>query len=130
MSPEHKEAIATSRNESVSVRRYLEAIAAPEVRRPRTSPAEATKRLSAITTALTKETSVLTKLELLQEQSDLTTALEAEGQVGDVTELEEQFVVAAKGFSERKKISYSTWRAIGVPADVLRRAGIARTRRA
>ena len=35
----------------------------------------------------------------------------------------------AKSYSERKGISYSAWREIGVSADVLRRAGIAQTRR-
>ena len=44
----------------------------------------------------------------------------------DLTAVEEGFVKAAKSYSERKGISYSTWREVGVSADVLKRAGISR----
>ena len=40
--------------------------------------------------------------------------------------LEEQFVIAAKGYSERKGISWTAWREVGVPASVLERAGVSR----
>jgi hypothetical protein len=40
--------------------------------------------------------------------------------------LEKEFVRAAKGYSERKGITYGAWREFGVPAEVLRKAGISR----
>ena len=42
--------------------------------------------------------------------------------------LEKEFVRVAKAYSEKKRISYGAWRDAGVPAVVLKRAGIARTR--
>ncbi|MHB1534624.1 MAG: hypothetical protein ACYC1D_08440 [Acidimicrobiales bacterium] len=45
-----------------------------------------------------------------------------------MTELETAFVKVASGYSERKGLSYAAWREAGVSADVLRRAGIRRTR--
>jgi hypothetical protein len=42
--------------------------------------------------------------------------------------LEEGFIEAAKSYGERKGITYAAWRAAGVDANVLRKAGIPRTR--
>ena len=39
---------------------------------------------------------------------------------------ESAFVKSAKGYSSRKGISYGVWRSSGVPADVLKKAGITR----
>ena len=44
----------------------------------------------------------------------------------DESALEEDFVVAAADYSERKGISYAAWREAGIDAAVLRRAGIRR----
>ncbi|HMK63772.1 MAG TPA: hypothetical protein VK386_09150, partial [Acidimicrobiales bacterium] len=45
----------------------------------------------------------------------------------DLDRLESAFVVVAKRYAARKGISYSAWRAAGVPAGVLARAGISRS---
>lgn len=45
----------------------------------------------------------------------------------NIAELEAGFVETAKAYSESKGISYATWRKVGVPAELLKRAGIART---
>jgi len=45
----------------------------------------------------------------------------------DITELEEEFVRVAKGYAARKGISYIAFRQIGVPAAILREAGINRS---
>jgi hypothetical protein len=42
--------------------------------------------------------------------------------------LEKGFVRVARIYGERKGISYSTWRAVGVSAAVLQQAKIPRTR--
>ena len=43
---------------------------------------------------------------------------------GAWTEEERAFVEAAAPYGERKGISYKAWREVGVPAAVLKRAGI------
>ncbi len=45
----------------------------------------------------------------------------------DLAELENGFEKVAKGYAERKGITYSAFRQIGVPAAVLKKAGISRT---
>jgi len=42
--------------------------------------------------------------------------------------LENGFVKAAKSYGESKGITYATWRKAGVPAALLKKAGISRTR--
>jgi hypothetical protein len=44
----------------------------------------------------------------------------------DLGALEDEFVSAAKPYSERKSISYAAWRELGVDAAVLKKAGITR----
>ena len=45
-----------------------------------------------------------------------------------MAELEARFVKVARSYGERKAIGYAAWRAAGVEADVLERAGIGRGR--
>src|SRR5215212_7548473 len=40
--------------------------------------------------------------------------------------IEKAFVGAAKGYSDRKRISYTAWRELGVPPEVLKKAGVSR----
>ena len=46
----------------------------------------------------------------------------------DLEGLEAGFVEYAKAYSERKGITYAAWREAGVPASILKDAGIKRTR--
>jgi hypothetical protein len=68
------------------------------------------------------------RLHLYQEQIDLTDELAARDDPLDLAEVETDFVAVAYDYGERKGISYSAWRAAGVEAEVLRQAGIRRTR--
>jgi hypothetical protein len=45
----------------------------------------------------------------------------------DLTDLEEGFIASAKSYGRRKGITQAAWRSLGVPADVLRKAGITRS---
>ncbi len=45
----------------------------------------------------------------------------------DMEALEHEFVGVAKSYSDGKAISYSSWRDVGVPASVLKAAGINRS---
>lgn len=71
------------------------------------------------------------RLELLQKREDLQReALRVQEEATpDLADLEARFVRIALPYSERKGISYSTWREFGVDKAVLEQAGIKRTRR-
>ena len=127
MSDTHKEALAEGRNHARIVGRYLEALEANKPKRGRKrTPDSVKKRLATVGDEL-KDASGLTRLNLLQERRDLEVEL-ATMQAGtpDLSGLEKEFVKVAKAYSAKKKISYGAWREFGVPADVLKKAGITR----
>ena len=126
MSAEHKAALAQGRNEGRSVRLYLEALEAHKPKRGRKrTPESITKRLDAIASAL-PDADPVSRLHLVQERLDLGAELAHLGAKIDLTELEADFVAAAKAYSERRGISYAAWRELGVEAAVLKKAGIGR----
>ena len=126
MTDDHKAALAQGRAEGRIVREYLDALRANKPKRGRKrTPDSISKRLAAIEEELA-EADALTELRLVQERRDLTAELAAMGQNVDVADVEEAFVKAAASYSRRQGISYSSWRDVGVPASVLRRAGISR----
>jgi uncharacterized protein YicC (UPF0701 family) len=126
MSDEHKAALAEGREQGRAVRRYLEALEANKPKRGRKrSPETMKRRLSAVESELTTA-DPLKRLHLLQERMDLEEALKATQASVDLEQLEKEFISAAKTYSQRKGISYTAWRQLGVPASVLERAGITR----
>ena len=128
MSAEHKAALAKGREEGLAVRRYLEALESSKPRRGRRrTPATMTKKLAVIETELAAA-DPLTRLHLLQQKKDLHDELGKSGDAQDISTLEKQFVKVAKSYGQRKGIGYATWRAAGVSAASLQKAGIARTR--
>jgi hypothetical protein len=128
MSASHKQALAVGREESRAVRRYLEALEAHKPKRGRKRTTESIQaRLDQIDRRLAT-TDPLTRVHLVQERLDLQSELTAKEETVDLAALEEAFVKAARGYGERKHLTYSAWRAAGVDANVLRRAGIPRTR--
>ena len=66
------------------------------------------------------------RVQLIQERIDLERTLNAPTETVDISELEDAFVDVAVSYSGRKGITYAAWREVGVPAAVLRRAGISR----
>lgn len=127
MSAEHKEALAVGRVQGRAVRRYLEALETSRPKRGRRRTRDAVqKRLAAVDEKLAVA-DALSRLHLLQERRDLEDELASMNGVGvDLTALEGEFVKAAKSYSQRKGVSYAAWREVGVPASVLRQAGISR----
>ena len=126
MSAQHKAALAEGRNEGRAVKNYLEALQQNRPRRGRRrTPESITKRLAAIDAAY-DEGSALQQLQLVQERMDLQKELEAMGTKVDLSALEGTFVKTAAQYAKRKGISYAAWRELGVPADVLKKAGISR----
>jgi len=127
MSDEHKQALAQGRMESKVVRDYLEALRSAKPKRGRKrSPESIQKRLAKIETELASA-DPLTELLLLQERRDLQDEAESLGSGDDLASAEEAFVKVAKAYSERRHISYATWREVGVEAAVLKRAGVPRS---
>jgi hypothetical protein len=126
MSREHKAALAEGRDQGRAVRRYLEALEAHRPRRGRKrTPDSIKRRLTAVETEYASA-DPLKRLHLAQERLDLRAALAASESKVDLDKLEKEFVKSAAPYSQRKSISYSAWRELGVPAPVLEKAGISR----
>lgn len=126
MSDEHKAALAEGREQGRGVRLYLEALEKNRPKRGRKRTTDSiTRRLGVIDQKLA-EADPLTRLHLIQERMNLQNELETLKAKTDLTELEKGFISAAKSYGERKGITHAAWRALGVPADVLRKAGISR----
>lgn len=131
MSDSHKAALALGREQGRAVRRYLEALAANRSRRRRRRSPEATaRRLAAIDERLAVASAdPLRRLHLAQERLDLQAEQAASGEGAvELVALEAAFVEAAGAYGRRKGIGYDAWRAAGVEARVLKRAGIGRGR--
>lgn len=126
MSSEHKAALAQGRAEGRAVRTYLDALRANKPKRGRKrTPDSIKKRLAAIDAEL-DASDALGELRLVQERRDLQRELDSMGEAVDITALEAGFVDVARSYSERQGIDYASWREVGVPAAVLKRAGISR----
>jgi len=129
MTAEHKAALAQGRTQGRAVRVYLEALDANRPKRGRKRTPDSIKaRLDRIETDLGTADPVR-RLQMVQERIDLQHELEASADKVDLGALEAEFTGAAKGYSERKGISYAAWREAGVSAATLKAAGISRSGR-
>lgn len=126
MTDAHKAALARGRAEGRVVREYLEALRAsrPSPGRKRT-PDTITRRLADIEVSLASASPVQ-ELQLVQERIDLLRELDVMSRKIDLEARERAFASVAKGYSQRTGTSYRAWRAVGVPAAVLKAAGIDR----
>jgi hypothetical protein len=126
MTDEHKAALAAGRAEGRAVRAYLEALDQHRPKRGRKrTPDSVNARLAKIDSELVSA-DPMTRLSLVQERLDLLAELESLTTTVDLTALESDFVKSAKGYGERKGISYAAWREVGVSAATLKAAGIGR----
>ena len=126
MTDDHKAALAVGRTEGRAVRRYLDALEANKPKRGRKrTPDSIQRRLKAIDAELA-DTDRLNELKLVQERMNLESELAALEARQDLAELEGEFVRVAKPYSARQGISYAAWRAVGVPASTLKKAGVSR----
>jgi uncharacterized protein YicC (UPF0701 family) len=126
MTEDHKQALAVGRAEGRMVRAYLEALESSKPKRGRKRTKDSiSRRLDRIDVEL-DEADPLKRLQLTQEQLDLAEELEQMDNGIDLTRLEVDFTKVAKGYAERKGITYAAFRQIGVPAAVLKKAGISR----
>ena len=119
-----------TRKATSAVRRYLEALDNHRPKRGRKRTADSVrKRLDAIEQQIAT-VPALQRLRLIQERLDLQDELQMMKAASDLGKLEADFIEAAKDYSEAKGITYTAWRELGISADVLRKAGVPRTRRA
>jgi hypothetical protein len=129
MSDDHKAALAKGRTQGRAVRDYLAVL--DRERKPGRKVDRATleKRIEDLRTQAESEPEPSKRLELIQRRLDAEDRLATLEEEPDVDAVEAAFVEAAAEYSERRGISYTAWRETGVPAAVLQRAGIKRTRR-
>lgn len=128
MTQEHKDALAQGRRESKAIKGYLEALDAPKRRgRPVTAESLQTK-IADLDGTIRDESDPLRRVELIQARLDAEEALGGLEATENIDGLEAGFVEFGEAYSVRKGISYAAWREAGVPAPVLKSAGVKRTR--
>lgn len=126
MSDDHKEALSEGRRQGRIVRAYLDGLEATKPKRGRKRTKQTVqKRIDAIESELESAKS-LKKLQLIQERLDLIDELEHMDSTVDIEALERDFIEVARPYAERRGISYSAFREMGIEANVLKKAGISR----
>ena len=126
LSEPHKAALAAGRTQGRAVRIYLEALDANKPKRGRKRTLQSiTARLATVEREL-PTADPLKRLLLAQERLDLQDEIARAGNIVDFVQLEREFVETALEYSQRKGISYSAWRELGVASSLLKRAGISR----
>ena len=126
MTNEHKAALAEGRAQGRAVRSYLEALEMHKPKRGRKrTPDTMRARIAAIDASM-PAADPMSRLQMVQEKMDLHRSIEAAETKVDLTAHEDGFVAEARGYGERKGISYAAWREVGVSAAILKRAGISR----
>lgn len=128
MSEEHKEALARGRREARAIKAYLKALESRRPGRP-VSKESLQKRLEKVNERLESAENPLETVDLIQTKLDIEKSLSEVENAQDMDSLETGFVENAASYSERKGVTYTAWREFGVPAKVLRSAGIKETRR-
>ena len=124
MDEEHKAKLAQGRNDARAVRAYLEFLEDNRPKRGRRRTEESIKKRLSIIEAELDSASPLARLNMYQEQMDLSAELEAMAETVDGTELRAAFVGAARRYSDSKGIGKAAFKQMGVDAATLREAGI------
>ncbi|MDP8928055.1 MAG: hypothetical protein M3O70_05605 [Actinomycetota bacterium] len=128
MSPEHKEALARGRQEAKVVRNYLEALQTDGQRGRPIDRQSLQARIERLQSQINEETNSARRVELIQRRLDAERRLAGLEESTDRESLERDFIEVAEAYSDRRGITYTAWREVGVPAGVLKEAGITRGR--
>jgi hypothetical protein len=110
------------RAETNAVAAYLTALRAPKV--PARSRANLEKRRAQVEQWIADESSPVREVELHQQRLDIDAQLAQIDQAARLPELEEAFVNVAASWAKRSGITAAALPEVGVPAGVLRRAGL------
>ena len=124
MSPSHKAALAAGRTQGKAIGDYLDAIARNKPKRGRKRTAESVQRQLAEVESKLESANGTARVELIQRRRDLEVELAGMNASPDLSKLEAAFVKYAKAYAQRKGISTAAFREVGVPADVLTKAGM------
>ncbi len=116
------------RTETAIVRQYLKVLQEEKPRRGRRKTVESLQRRIDYIRANLADANPLTRVHLHQELIDCKKEIEQLKAKNKTSTLEKDFIQIAKSYSMRKSISYTAWRASGVPASVLKKAGITRAK--
>ena len=129
MSAAHKQALSEGRAMSSTVDRYLAELHTPKRRGRKVSRATLVQRLASARTRAKSSTGIERVLaaQAIRDLEEKIAAFDADG-TRDRKSLEAAFGSIATKFSDRRGIGYGAWRDAGVAPEVLKRAGIARTR--
>ena len=128
VSEEAKSARALGQAQGRTVSGYLSAL---DLTKPKRGRQRSTEKMQSRIDELPDEIAhakPLKRVHLIQELMDLQAELAKEEETVDISEVESEFIAIAAEYSGRKGISYAAWREVGVPASVLKAAGVARTR--
>lgn len=128
MSEEHKSALAKGRKEARAIKAYLQALEARKPGRP-VSKDSLQRRMEKVNEKLEVSDNPLESVDLIQSKLDIEKALSEVENAQDLQTLQAGFIEHVGSYSERKGVSYTAWREFGVPASVLKEAGIKETRR-
>ena len=122
--PEHKQLIADGREQAKIVGRYLDGLVVTKKKRGRqVTPEQLQERLAKIEGDL-ETAKPIDRLNLLQQRKSLQAKLDTKAPDVDMEALTAEFVKVGKGYAERKEIDRATFIEVGVPAEVLKLAGI------
>jgi len=124
MDEQHKQALVRGRREGRSVRSYLQALEEGRKSAEGNDPAWLALERRRIETRLAGGVDPLERLELIQKRTEIEHQLAAPEPDTSFEELEQCFVAVIAGYATRKGISYWALREVGVPEDVLARAGV------
>ena len=125
MTQSHQLALKVGRERGQIVRRYLKAIESAKPRRGRpVTPEGLRKSIEKIDADLATEKDPLRKLDLVQSKIKKQKDLEDFESPIDMVALENEFIRVAKDYNDSKELSPEAWLELGVPREVLRRAGI------
>lgn len=129
LTKEHQEALARGRRQAKVVRDYLDALEADQSRgapgRP-SDPDAVREKIADYEKRIEDEDDPLRRVELIQKRLDSEQHLADLESGPDPEEMESDFLEVAKEYSDRKGITYTAWRELGVDPAVLKRAGISR----
>ena len=129
MTDEHKKNMAEGRRHRRTVDSYLKALEQfPKIEQQRKNAAANKDRIAQLSEEIDQASGV-DKLILVQQRENLTRDSAVGTADFNIEELEAEFVEVAAAYGEKLGISYTSWRDLGVPKDVLQRAGVKRTRR-
>lgn len=118
-----------ARLDTSNVRKYLETLDKPKVTAGKLTPEYIDRKIPELEELLARpDLDVIERLKSTQLLKDLLAKQAKLRERGDAEAVEAAFIECAARWSEREGISWSAWRSMKIPAEVLKRADIAETR--